>query len=106
MLRLILAVLALAPLSALAAEPVPAENACVPADSILCTIDRLSENNCDVYTLSTTFQRVSTFNVDAAQNCSNSIDAAIAKTTLARLVAEGQQLVQAGACRIVINNVQ
>lgn len=96
------AVLSVTAVSLASPAQAQADDSCVPASSVICTIQ--SDGACNpTYQLRTTFQSVdSIYLYDPAGTCQPA--AADIKAALAKLDAQAQALKNAGVCKIVIND--
>lgn len=86
------------------------EKPCIPPKSVLCQINTVCLKDMfhydhAYYRLSTTFEAVSTIAVGNDKvDCF--VDDTAGKRALAKLTAEAEQLKAAGACSVVINNIE
>jgi hypothetical protein len=78
---------------------------CVPNDSVVCTISAFCDQNTMYYSLKTTFQDIDTTYVDAGSGTTCQVDAKLGSAAHTKLKAQAQQLISAGACKLVIDNL-
>lgn len=77
----------------------------VPEGSIVCVISQTCVSNTMYYELSTTFQKINSINVDAGEPNLCVAGRSKGAIALAKLKAQAKELLEAGVCKVVMDNI-
>jgi hypothetical protein len=89
-------------------QSVLADDLCVPASAVVCSIDSSGQYTNATYTLKTTFEIIKSIVVQSQGPNAvwGQADPVLGKAALAQLETQAQELKKAGVCAIVINNIE